>query len=331
MNTLPSPNKIRFEIPLTLSDREFVLKSRNTAAAILEGRDPRILLIVGPCSLYDTAATLEYAEKLQALSHEVEETFFIVMRAYCEKPRTSMGWRGLMHDPHLDGTHDIEAGIRLSRTLMKEIAALKMPLATEYLDLSAPLYYDDLITWGCVGARTVASPLHRQMASYLTLPIGFKNTPEGSIETALEAIQVAKSPHTFISPNGDGVLSKLKSKGNPHSHLVLRGGKQGPNYTADIIATTLHKTPCVVIDCSHDNSRKIPRNQLSVFAQAIDQIEAGQKGIRGLMLESFLYEGNQPLSPYLQHGVSLTDPCLDFESTRNLILEQAERLQPCLA
>jgi 3-deoxy-7-phosphoheptulonate synthase len=329
MNTLPSPNRIQAEIPLTVTDRQFVLKSRTTAKAILDGEDPRILLIVGPCSLYDTKATLEYAEKLKALSLEVADTFFIIMRAYCEKPRTAMGWRGLMHDPYLDGSYHIGAGIRLSRTLMREIASLEIPLATEYLDLSAPLYFDDLMSWGCIGARTVASPLHRQMASHLTLPMGFKNTPEGSIETALEAIQVAKSPHTFIAPNGDGVLSTVKSNGNPYSHLVLRGGKSAPNYTPDIIEPTLQKTPCLVIDCSHDNSRKIPKNQLHVFQESIRQIEAGQKGIRGLMLESFLHEGNQPLSPFLKHGTSLTDPCLDFEATRALILEQAERLQLC--
>lgn len=286
-------------------------------------------MIVGPCSLHDLEATLDYAEKLKRLSQEVEESFQIVMRAYFEKPRTNLGWRGLLHDPNLDGSYDIEKGIRMTRSCLKHLTELQIPLATEFLDPISPLYFGDYISWGCIGARTVSSPLHRQIASHLPMPVGFKNTTEGNIDIALEAIGVAKQPQTFISLSDKGALVAVASKGNSNGHLVLRGGKNTPNYTHHSIQIALQKTPYLLVDCSHDNSQKDPHKQLVVFNDVIDQIANGEKRIRGLMLESFLYTGNQSLSPPLKYGVSLTDSCLDFTSIEHLIRKSAELLQPC--
>lgn len=290
--------------------------------------DSRHLLIVGPCSLYDTEASLEYAYKLKGLQEKVKSSFLIVMRAYFEKPRTQLGWRGLMHDPSLDGSYNIPEGIRLTRKLLKKLVEIDMPLATEFLDATSPLYFEDMISWGCIGARTAASPFHRMMASNLKMPIGFKNTPDGNIETALEAIQVAKAPQTFIAPSSQGVMSIVNTPGNKQGHLVLRGGRLGPNYHKDIIRTALSQTDRLIVDCSHDNSRKDPAKQMDVFKDVMHQIGSGETGIRGLMLESFLSLGNQIISHPLKYGVSVTDPCLDFESTQNMILQCADIQKP---
>lgn len=329
MHILPTPKELLNQVPLSLSEKGFVLKSREQIISCLAHEDPRLLLIVGPCSIHDPLATLDYALRLKELAKEVEDSFLIVMRTYFEKPRTALGWRGFLHDPFLDNSHQIHEGLLKTRYLLKELTALGIPLAAEFLDPATPYYFSDAITWGCVGARTVSSPIHRQMASHLELPIAFKNSTDGTIESALYAIEVAQKPHTFIGINQDGNLSLIHSKGNPHAHLVLRGGERAPNYDEAFIHRTLRETPHLLVDCSHDNSRKKPEQQLEVFTEVLRQVLQGQSGIRGMMLESFLFEGNQPLSPHLKYGISITDPCLSFETTEHLIRKGAERLQPC--
>lgn len=329
MEILPSPFVLHQEIPITLADRDFVIKSRNELAAILSGKDPRTALIVGPCSLHDVDAALEYGEKLKKLAEEVKESYFIIMRAHFEKPRTSIGWKGLLHDPDLDGTNNLVNGIKKSRSLLKSLTQLRIPLGTEILDPSASVYFGDLVTWGCIGARTTSSQVHRQIASHLPFPVAFKNTTDGNIETALNGIEVAKQPQKFLGINLDGHLSVITSSGNSFCHLVLRGSELEPNFEASFVAEALNKTPYLIVDCSHDNSGKNPRKQLDVFSHVMDQILQGNRQIKGLMLESFLYEGNQPARHPLKYGVSVTDACLDFEMTQHLIREKAAQLQLC--
>lgn len=314
---------------MSLTEKEFVLKSRRTLISILEGEDPRKLLIMGPCSIHDMPSAYEYADKLKRLSEQVEDSFFIVMRAYFEKPRTSLNWRGFLHDPFLDGSHHIKEGLSLTRQLLKELTQREIPLACEFLDPAAPYFLSDYITWGCVGARTTSSQIHRHMASHLDLPVGFKNSIEGNVDIALHAIDVAKAGHKFIGLNLDGKLTLVHSKGNPHSHLVLRGGEKRPNYEAADIQNALKSTPHLIVDCSHDNSRKIVQQQKIVFENVLDQILEGNSAIRGLMLESFLEEGSQPISPTMRYGLSITDPCLGFAATESLILNGAQRLALC--
>lgn len=330
MHILPTPKELINQIPLSLSEKGFVLKCREQIISILAHEDPRLLLIVGPCSIHDSLATLDYAMRLKELAKEVEDSFLIVMRTYFEKPRTALGWRGFLHDPFLDSSHHIHEGLIKTRQLLKELTALGIPLATEFLDPATPYYFSDAISWGCVGARTVSSPIHRQMASHLDLPIAFKNSTDGTIESALYAIEVARKPHTFIGMNQDGKLSLIHSRGNPHAHLVLRGGEREPNYDELFIERSLSETSHLLVDCSHDNSRKKPVQQIEVFNEVLRQVLQGRSGIRGMMLESFLLEGNQPLSAHLKYGISVTDPCLNFETTQQLIRKGTERLQPCV-
>lgn len=329
MKLLPSPNHVLSEIPLTLAEREFVLKSRKACHASLSGLDARPLLVVGPCSLHDLHGALEYAEKLKVLAEEVKESFQIVMRAYFEKPRTGLGWKGILHDPGMDGTNDIEGGIYLTRNWLKALLNEGIPLAAEFLDIVSPLYFEDLISWGCVGARTVASPFHRQMASGLKMPIGFKNTTDGNIDTAIDAVKVAKAPHRYTSLSPEGGLVSVETSGNPMAHVVLRGGRFGPNYQNSAINETLKRVDSVMVDCSHDNSSKQPKKQIEVFENVMEQVHKGEMRLRGLMVESYLFEGNQSIGSPLQYGVSVTDACLDFESTRNLILQFADQKTPC--
>lgn len=329
---LPTPNELRRSVPLSVAESHFVQKSRDQIVEILNGNDPRKILIVGPCSIHDVEGTLDYARKLKRLSQQVESSFLIVMRVYCEKPRTALGWKGFLHDPRLDGSHHIEEGLLETRKLMKAITALEVPIATEFLDPASPCYISDLVSWGCVGARTASSQIHRQMASHLPLPIGFKNSTEGNIDVAINGIDVASIPHTFIGLSGNGRLSLIRSFGNPHAHLVLRGGEKGPNYTPDHVLKALNqlKAKRLIIDCSHDNSRKKHFNQITVFESVIDQMVEGTP-ICGMMLESYLEAGQQPINPFkpLKYGVSITDACLDFATTENLIINGHKKLETC--
>lgn len=338
--TFISPRIVREKIPLTETFYESIATWRQSLIQIVQGIDPRQLLIVGPCSIHNTKAALKYAKKLKILSDEVSDVFMIIMRTYFEKPRTLHGWKGLLYDPHLDGSCDITSGILLSRTLLSDLTELGMPSATEFLDPLAAHYLNDFISWGSIGARTSQSQIHRQLASSLSMPIGFKNRPDGNIESTIQSILSAKDTHSFLGINEDGEISKMQGKGNICPHLVLRGGETKPNYDLFSIRQALEQLEKVslpqglIIDCSHDNSRKNHKQQANIFSFLIDQIIKGTQGIRGMMLESFLLEANQPAYRQIElsdesifNCTSITDPCLSWSTTEQLIREAAERLR----
>jgi 3-deoxy-7-phosphoheptulonate synthase len=334
---LPSPAQLLRELPKSDAQGEFVSRSRSEIHRLIFTNDQRFLLVVGPCSIHDTAAGLEYAQRLAKLAKEVSDRVLIVMRVYFEKPRTTVGWKGLIMDPNLDGSHDIAAGLRLARTFLRQVLDLGLPTATELLDPITPQYIADLICWSAIGARTAESQTHRQMASGLSMPIGFKNGTDGSIQTAINAIKAAAQPHTFLGINLDGAASAIVTRGNPDGHTVLRGGSTGPNYSAEHIAQTeqllekakLPKT--IIVDCSHDNSSKQPERQPEVMRELLRQIAAGNQSIMGGMLESNLFAGNQPFpqpKEKLKYGVSITDGCIDWATTESLVRELHQALAP---
>ncbi len=330
---LPSPEEIKSKYPCTGIQNNFIASSRKKIIDILNGSDTRLLLIVGPCSIHDCTAAREYAEKLKKLSTELENDFLIVMRTYFEKPRTSTGWKGLLYDPYLNQSCEIETGLSLSRQLLLDLADLELPAATEFLDPFTSLYYGDLISWGCVGARTTASQPHREIASGLPLPIGFKNSTDGNIDIAIHANLAAGMPQSYISLNDSGRPIARHTEGNPHCHIVLRGSEAGENYDPSSIELSLKKLessglpPRLLIDCSHDNSRRNPETQCIVFQSVLNQFIEGNSNIRGMLLESNLNGGSQPLSNSLTYGISVTDPCLDWTSTENIIQWGSQRLK----
>lgn len=323
------PYQLLEVLPTLPIHHDFVSDSRKTIQNIVAGRDPRLLLIAGPCSIHDIDSALEYANRLKSLSQSISDTLFLVMRVYFEKPRTSIGWRGFSSDPHLDGSMDIRTGHFLTRQLLLHLADMGLPVAAEFLEPTSSLYFGDLISWGCIGARTTESQLHRQMASGLPMPIGFKNTTSGSLEAAINGIAAASQPHTFMAINHEGVLSIVKTEGNPQCHLVLRGGNEKPNYDANSIALALEGLKSsnlpkqLLVDCSHDNSFRSHEMQSVVFESVINQVLEGNKYIRGLSVESHLNEGKQafPACPSkVRYGVSLTDSCIGWEMTQQLAL-----------
>jgi 3-deoxy-7-phosphoheptulonate synthase len=326
---LPSPAALLAELPKTDSQAEFIAHVRGEIHRIIFGDDRRFLLIVGPCSIHDPSAGLEYARRLAALAREVADRIMIVMRVYFEKPRTTVGWKGLIMDPHLDGSHDIAAGLRLGRSFLRDVVDLGLPTATEMLDPITPQYIADLVCWSAIGARTAESQTHRQMASGLSMPIGFKNGTDGSIQTAINAIKAAAQPQTFLGINLDGAASAVVTRGNPNCHVVLRGGGSGPNYSPAHIAQTeqlLAKAglpPAILVDCSHDNSAKKPERQPEVMRALLTQIAAGNRSIIGGMVESNLEAGSQPFPSKqpLRYGVSITDGCIDWKTTEALVRE----------
>lgn len=325
---LLTPRDLKLLLPLNAPSHRFILQSRQTVCKLLSRSDSRIALVIGPCSIHDQKSALEYARQLKTLAVEVEKTCFLVMRVYLEKPRTSTGWKGFLYDPHLDGSNDMATGIRWSRALLLELAKMEVPVATEFLDPLVAPYLEDLITWGFIGARTSASQPHRELASLLPLPIGFKNTIEGDVNQAIHAVVTARSPHTFFHINDEGKLQITQSEGNKDTHLVLRGSNVGPNYDFVSVNNTLEKLrhrgikSSLLIDCSHGNSQKDVEKQKEAFYTVLQQIEEGREEIAGMMLESHLKAGNQFLSEdpaSLKYGVSITDPCLDWETARTLI------------
>jgi len=331
---LPAPALMLHEIPRSAAQEEFVAQSRPQLRDILRHADPRLLLIVGPCSIHDTRAGLEYAVRLRGLIDRVQEAIYVVMRCYFEKPRTSRGWKGRIMDPHLAGADDIPEGLRIARRFLRDVIAAGVPTATELLDPITPQYVADLICWSAIGARTTESQTHRQMASGLSMPLGFKNATPGTIGPAINAIQAARQAQTFLGISGDGVASAVSTTGNPDCHLVLRGGDQGPNYSAQHVAETerllakagLEET--VVIDCSHGNSAKDHNRQAQVLRDLMAQRASGTTSIVGAMLESNLVAGSQPFPrppADLVYGQSITDACIDWETTERLVLEIAER------
>ncbi|MEM6708175.1 MAG: 3-deoxy-7-phosphoheptulonate synthase [Pseudomonadota bacterium] len=334
---LPTPAQLKAEMPLTESAARSVAGGREAIGRILRREDPRLIVVVGPCSIHDTRSAIEYAERLAALAPRVSGQLLLVMRTYFEKPRTTVGWKGLINDPYLNDTFAVADGLRLARTLLLELAELGLPLSTEALDPITPQYLQDLVSWSAIGARTAESQTHREMASGLSSAVGFKNGTDGSLDVAINALQSVACPHRFLGIDQNGQVAVFHTRGNPLAHVVLRGGSAGPNYEQDAVETCeqalkkLGGTPNIMIDCSHANSRKQHERQLLVAGDVIGQIEAGNSSIIGLMIESHLEPGNQPLvQEGLRYGVSITDACIGWDDTERLLLEAADRLSRVL-
>jgi 3-deoxy-7-phosphoheptulonate synthase len=327
---LPSPAALIAEVPKSEAQADFVARARQDIHRVIFTDDRRLLLIVGPCSIHDVDAGREYARRLSSLARQVSDRVMIVMRVYFEKPRTTVGWKGLIMDPRLDGSNDIASGLRIARGFLRDVLDLGLPTATELLDPITPQYIADLICWSAIGARTAESQTHRQMASGLSMPIGIKNGTDGSVQTAINAIRAASQPQTFLGINLGGAASAVVTAGNPNCHIVLRGGSSGPNYSPEHIAGTERQLEAVgllksiLVDCAHDNSAKKPERQPEVMRELIAQIAAGNTSIIGAMVESNLLAGSQPLPQppvKLRRGVSITDGCIDWAATELLIRE----------
>jgi 3-deoxy-7-phosphoheptulonate synthase len=333
---LATPEEIKRRLPLTARAAETVYKSREIVRAILERRDPRLFVVVGPCSIHDVTAAREYAGRLKVLAQQVESTLLPIMRVYFEKPRTTVGWKGLINDPDMDDSFHIEKGIHTARELLLYIGELGLPAGTEALDPIMPQYLSELITWTAIGARTTESQTHREMASGLSTPVGFKNGTDGSLATSINALQSVRHPHHFLGITQQGQSAVFRTKGNGHAHLVLRGGGGRANYDAVSIAAAerelaaAHLPGNVVVDCSHGNSNKDPSLQPQVAENCIGQIVDGNRSIVGLMLESHLKAGSQPIPKdlsQLEYGMSITDPCIDWQTTESLLLKLHQLLK----
>ncbi len=331
-----APSDLKQVFPLSLTAAKFVSDSRTTIRSILRGEDKRLMAIVGPCSIHDPKAALEYAEKLALLAEELHDQLFIIMRVYFEKPRTIVGWKGLINDPDLDGTHQISKGLGIARQLFSAITSLNLPIASEMLDPITPEYMSDIISWGAIGARTTESQTHREMASGLSFPVGFKNGTDGGLKVATDAMAAACRPHSFLGINNDGKSSIVQTSGNPDVHIVLRGGNDAPNYfPQDIAATTdllkKNKLPAaIMVDCSHANSYKDHNRQVEVLENIITQLKESPGSITGVMIESNLEAGNQSIPENLkdlQYGVSVTDKCVDWQTTEKMLRNAAEKLK----
>jgi 3-deoxy-7-phosphoheptulonate synthase len=335
-----APADLRQVFPISGAGSEFVSTSRDQVKNILHGKDPRLMVVVGPCSIHDPKAALDYAERLARLARQVSDQLLLIMRVYFEKPRTTIGWKGLINDPDMDGTHLISKGLGIARGLLCRMTELKLPVATEMLDPITPEYLADMLCWGAIGARTTESQTHRELASGLSFPIGFKNGTDGNLQIAIDAMIAALHPHSFLGINREGLSSIIQTTGNPDVHIVLRGGRK-PNYYPEDIRKTeemLEKNklfPSVMVDCSHGNSEKNHENQPLVLENVIGQIVAGNRTISGVMIESFLEGGNQPLPKdpkdlsQLRYGVSITDKCLDWTTTERILWEAHGRLKAC--
>ena len=337
IKALPSPRAMKTKLPITDQVAGLVVETREAIRRILHGQDrERLLVIVGPCSIHDQEAAYEYAAKLKPLADTLRDQLLIVMRTYFEKPRTTVGWKGLINDPHLDGTCDIATGMELARTILLNINRSGMPCATELLDPISPQYIADLISWTAIGARTTESQTHREMASGVSMPVGFKNGTEGSFQGAVNAMTSARTPHHFVGINAEGQTSIIRTTGNPDRHIVLRGGGGKTNYDAENVANAEAAVAGegiarpIMIDCSHDNSSKDHRRQGLVAREVLRQFREGRQSIMGLMLESNLNPGKQIWKQgiSLAYGVSITDACLGWDETAALLTELAEAITP---
>ena len=337
LDPIPAPRAFLKELPLTDEMSELVLRSRQEIRDILHGRDDRLLVIVGPCSIHDPKAAHEYATKLAAVSKELDDRLLIVMRVYFEKPRTTIGWKGLINDPDLNGRFDIRKGMWLARKVLTDVLELGLPTATEWLDPITPQYICDLISWGAIGARNTESQVHRQLASGLSMPIGFKNATDGSVKAASDSCFAAAQQHTFFGIDHLGRAAVVKTLGNPDCHVVLRGSSSGPNYAKEDVAAALEtirkRMPAesaaahgLIVDCSHGNSGKDEHRQAEVVREIAARIAEGERGITGVMMESFIEGGNQPAAPLdqLVYGKSITDKCISWPDTEALLRELAE-------
>ena len=333
---LPSPVELCTEIEKTEAAEKFVAESREAINRIIFGDDRRLLVVVGPCSIHDIKSGREYAERLAELAEKVSDRMMLVMRVYFEKPRTTVGWKGLIMDPQLDGTSDIPEGLRIARRFLREVIELGMPTATELLDPITPQYIADLVCWSAIGARTTESQTHRQMASGLSMPLGFKNGTDGGLGVAINAIKAASQPQTFLGVDNEGRANALTTSGNPSCHIVLRGGSKGPNYGAGDVAVARDKLtaagliPAIMTDCSHANSSKDPAKQPAVFEEIVRQ-SLIDPSVIGAMVESNLSFGNQSFpqpKEDLKYGVSITDGCIDWDTTESMLLKAYEDLGP---
>ncbi len=331
---LLTPNEVKSKLPLTQLAEQKVLAYRQEIEQILDFEDRRKFIVVGPCSIHDPKAALEYSERLKRLAEQVQDKLLLIMRVYFEKPRTTVGWKGLINDPDMDDSFHVENGLLIARDLLLKITELGLPAGTEALDPIIPQYISELITWSAIGARTTESQTHREMASGLSMPVGFKNGTDGNIQVALNALQSARNPHNFIGINQNGQVSVFQTKGNAYGHVILRGGSQ-PNFDAVNVKLVEEKLkqadlpPRIVIDCSHGNTNKDYKLQGAVLENIIQQIVDGNTSIVGMMLESHLYEGSQPITgkEELKYGISVTDKCIGWEETEKIILAAHEKLK----
>ncbi len=327
LGPMPTPSELSSAHPITDDVAERIADSRRQIENILSGKDDRLLVIVGPCSVHDTDAALDYAKRLSAIQHEYQSELFIVMRTYFEKPRTVIGWKGLITDPNLDGSYALETGLNKARKLLLDINKLGLATATEFLDMITGQYIADLITWGAIGARTTESQIHREMASALSCPVGFKNGTNGSVKIAIDAIRAAQSSHYFYSPDKNGRMTVYRTSGNPFGHIILRGGDTGTNFDKQSIANACSElnsfdlSPRLVVDFSHANCQKQHRKQIDVAQDIAQQLIEGSHSIAGIMAESFIVEGNQSMDDIhnLTYGQSITDPCLSWEHTVEML------------
>ena len=331
-----APSDLRQVFPLSEKDRAFVSRSREQIKDIIQRRDKRLIVVVGPCSIHDTDAALKYAAKLADLSRKVDDQLLLIMRVYFEKPRTTVGWKGLINDPDMDGSHLISKGLGIARGLLSKMTALSVPVANEMLDPITPEYVADLISWGAIGARTTESQTHREMSSGLSFPVGFKNGTDGNLQIAIDAMKAAQHPHSFLGINREGRTSIIQTSGNPDVHIVLRGGSKKANYCPEDIANTeeqLNKNgllPTIMVDCSHGNSNKDYQKQPEVMECVVDQILAGNSSISGVMIESNLEAGSQKIPAdisQLKYGVSITDACIDWATTEKILTSAHDRLK----
>ena len=338
-HVLMTPEQLKAEFPLSVEQEAQIAHARETISNIIAGRDPRLLVVCGPCSIHDPEAAIEYARRFKALAAEVSDSLYLVMRVYFEKPRTTVGWKGLINDPHMDGSFDVEGGLKIARRLLVELVNMGLPLATEALDPNSPQYLGDLFSWSAIGARTTESQTHREMASGLSMPVGFKNGTDGSLATAINAMRAAAMPHRFVGINQAGQVCLLQTQGNPNGHVILRGGK-APNYGPDDGEQWEKGTeqaglkPSLMVDCSHGNSNKDFRRQPAVAESVVAQIKDGNRSIIGLMIESNIHEGNQSSDQpreAMKYGVSVTDACISWETTDALLRELDKDLRGHLA
>ncbi|TAE56215.1 MAG: 3-deoxy-7-phosphoheptulonate synthase [Nostocales cyanobacterium] len=334
-HVLLTPNQVKEKLPLTKTAENTILKFRHELEKILDFQDSRKFIVVGPCSIHDPKSAIEYAERLKSLAEKVEDKLLLIMRVYFEKPRTTVGWKGLINDPDMDDSFHVERGILIARSLLLKLAEMGLPTATEALDPIIPQYISELVSWSAIGARTTESQTHREMASGLSMPVGFKNGTDGNINVALNALKSAKIPHNFLGINQKGQVSVFQTRGNSHGHVILRGGNT-PNFDSENVKLveeqlkSANLPPRIVIDCSHGNSNKDYRLQPTVLENVIQQIVEGNTSIVGMMLESNLYEGNQPITgkrEELQYGVSVTDKCISWEETERIILAAYDKLR----
>lgn len=339
LDVLITPEELKNDLPMSAAARDTVMNGRQTIRNILDRKDPRLIVVVGPCSIHDVKAAKEYGAKLKKLAEEVKDTLYLVMRVYFEKPRTTVGWKGLINDPHLNDTFEIEEGLHIGRRLLLDLCEMGLPTATEALDPISPQYLQDLISWSAIGARTTESQTHREMSSGLSSAVGFKNGTDGSLDVAINALLSVARPHSFLGINSQGNVAIINTTGNPYSHIVLRGGNGKPNYDSVNVALCEEalkkaKIPAnIMIDCSHANSSKDASLQPLVMENITNQILEGSQSIIGIMVESNLKFGQQALKPSLdemEYGVSVTDACIAWETTEKALRTMAEKLRPAL-